>query len=128
MEKVALYLVPCSDCNFVYIGQLKQNLRSRLVEHMFAIKNQELKKFVYDQSTFHFYDVKERIRVAAKVRLLLVIRLAVRFCTILLANILMELVHLIDLSSSRVLQTEVHCSKRLTSKAWCIYFYPHVLN
>ena len=36
--------VACSKCNFVYIGQTKQDLNSRLAEHKLVIKNQEPEK------------------------------------------------------------------------------------
>ena len=40
-EKFCLvYQVPCRDCSFVYIGQTKHDLKSRLDEHKKAIKNQ----------------------------------------------------------------------------------------
>ena len=40
-EKSCLvYQVPCLDCSFVYIGQTKRDLKSRLDEHKRAIKNQ----------------------------------------------------------------------------------------
>ena len=40
-EKSCLvYQVPCRDCSFVYIGQTKHDLKSRLAEHKRAIKNQ----------------------------------------------------------------------------------------
>ena len=40
-EKCCLvYQVPCRDCSFVYIGQTKRDLKSRLDEHKRAIKNQ----------------------------------------------------------------------------------------
>ena len=40
-EKSCLvYQVPCRDCSFVYIGQTKRDLQSRLDEHKKAIKNQ----------------------------------------------------------------------------------------
>ena len=40
-EKSCLvYQVPCRDCSFVYIGQTKRDLKSRLDEHKRAIKNQ----------------------------------------------------------------------------------------
>ena len=40
-EKSCLvYLVSCRDCSFVYIGQTKRDLKSRLNEHKRAIKNQ----------------------------------------------------------------------------------------
>ena len=44
-EKSCLvYQVPSFDCNFVYIGQTKRNLKFRLTEHKLVIKNQELEK------------------------------------------------------------------------------------
>ena len=44
-EKSCLvYLVPCFDCDFVYIGQTNWDLKSRLAEHKLAIKNQEPEK------------------------------------------------------------------------------------
>ena len=36
-KSCVVYQVPCSDCNFVYIGQTKRNLKSRLSEHKLAI-------------------------------------------------------------------------------------------
>ena len=40
-EKYCLvYQVPCRDCSFVYIGQMKRDLKSRLDEHKRVIKNQ----------------------------------------------------------------------------------------
>ena len=44
-EKSCLvYLVPCHDCDFVYIGQTKRDLKSRLSEHKRAIKYQRPEK------------------------------------------------------------------------------------
>ena len=44
-EKSCLvYQVPYFDCDFVYIGQTKRDLKSRLAEHKLAIKNQEPEK------------------------------------------------------------------------------------
>ena len=44
-EKSCLvYQVPCFDCDFVYIGQTKRDLKSRLAEHKLAIRNQEPEK------------------------------------------------------------------------------------
>ena len=43
-ESCVVYQVRCSDCNFVYIGQTKRDLKSRLAEHKLAIKNQEPEK------------------------------------------------------------------------------------
>ena len=39
-----VYQVPCFDCDFVYIGQTKRDLKSRLAEHKLAIRNQEPEK------------------------------------------------------------------------------------
>ena len=44
-EKSCLvHQAPCFDCDFVYIGQTKRDLKSRLAEHKLAIRNQEPKK------------------------------------------------------------------------------------
>ena len=39
-----IYHVPCHDCPFVYIGQTKRDLKSRLSEHKRAIKYQRPEK------------------------------------------------------------------------------------
>ena len=39
-----IYQVPCHDCPFVYIGQTKRDLQSRLSEHKRAIKYQRPEK------------------------------------------------------------------------------------
>ena len=39
-----VYQVPCHDCPFVYIGQTKRDLKSRLLEHKRAIKYQRPEK------------------------------------------------------------------------------------
>ena len=39
-----IYQVPCSNCEFVYIGQTKRDLKTRLSEHKRAIKNQNPEK------------------------------------------------------------------------------------
>ena len=36
-----VYEIPCNDCDFVYIGQTKRNLNTRLKEHQRAIKQQK---------------------------------------------------------------------------------------
>ena len=36
-----IYEIPCLDCNFVYIGQTKRGLKSRLAEHKRATLNQK---------------------------------------------------------------------------------------
>ena len=40
-----VYEVPCKDCDFVYVGQIKRDLNFRLKEHRRAIKQQKPKKF-----------------------------------------------------------------------------------
>ena len=37
-----VYEVPCKDCDFVYVGQTKRGLNSRLKEHQSAITQQKL--------------------------------------------------------------------------------------
>ena len=39
-----IYQVPCHDCLFVYIGQTKEDLKSRLSEHNIVIKYQKPEK------------------------------------------------------------------------------------
>ena len=39
-----MYKIPCADCEFVYIGQTKRDLKSRIAEHKRAVKNQEPEK------------------------------------------------------------------------------------
>ena len=47
-EKICVvYQVPCSDCNFVYIGQTKRDLKSRLAEHKLAIKTKNRKNLFF---------------------------------------------------------------------------------
>ena len=36
-----VYEVPCKDCDFVYVGQTKRDLNSRLKEHQRVIKQQK---------------------------------------------------------------------------------------
>ena len=44
-EKSCLvYQVPCKDCSFIYIGQTKRDLKSRVSEHQRAIKFQHPEK------------------------------------------------------------------------------------
>ena len=43
-KSCAVYQVPCSDCTYVYFGQTKRDLKSRLAEHKLAFKNQEPEK------------------------------------------------------------------------------------
>ena len=37
----SIYEIPCLDCNFVFIGQTKRGLKSRLAEHKRATLNQK---------------------------------------------------------------------------------------
>ena len=90
-KSCVVYQVPCSDCNFVYIGQTKRDLKSRLAEHKLAIKNQEPEKSALCEHYMRFD-------------------------------------HLIDWNNSKILKTEAHYSKRLTSEAWFINPHPHVMN
>ena len=91
-EKSCLvYQVPCFDCDFVYIGQIKRNLKSRLAEHKLAIRNQEPEKSALCEHSIQFD-------------------------------------HLINWNNSKVLKTEAHYSKRLTSEAWFINSHPDVMN
>ena len=54
-EKSCLvYQVPCFDCDFVYIGQTKRDLKSRLAEHKLAIRNQEPEKSALCEHSIQF--------------------------------------------------------------------------
>ena len=54
-EKSCLvYQVSCYDCNFVYIGQTKRDLKSRLAEHKLAMRNQEQEKSALCEHSFQF--------------------------------------------------------------------------
>ena len=86
-----VYKVPCSDRDFVYIGQIKRDRSHRLAEHKLAIKIQELEKSALYEHSIQFN-------------------------------------HLIDWNNLRVLKTEAHYSKRLTSEAWFINSHHHVMN
>ena len=39
-----VYKIPCADCEFVYVGQTKRDLKSRVAEHKRAVKNVEPEK------------------------------------------------------------------------------------
>ena len=39
-----IYKIPCADCEFVYVGQTKRDLKSRVAEHKRAVKNAEPEK------------------------------------------------------------------------------------
>ena len=39
-----VYKIPCADCEFVYVGQTKRDLKSRVAEHKRAVKNAEPEK------------------------------------------------------------------------------------
>ena len=49
-----MYQVSCFNCDFVYIGQTKQDLKSRLAEPKFAIKNQEPAKSALCEHSIQF--------------------------------------------------------------------------
>ena len=53
-KSCVVYQVPCSDCNFVYIGRTKRDLKSRLAEHKLAIKNHEPEKSVLSERYMRF--------------------------------------------------------------------------
>ena len=54
-EKSCLvYEVPCFDCDFVYIGQTKRDLKSRLADHKLAIRNQEPEKSALCEHSIQF--------------------------------------------------------------------------
>ena len=39
-----IYKIPCNDCEFSYIGQTKRDLKTRILEHQRAIRNQQPEK------------------------------------------------------------------------------------
>ena len=54
-EKSCLvYQVSCFDCYFVYFGQTKRDLKSRLAEHKLAINNQEPEKSALCEHSMQF--------------------------------------------------------------------------
>ena len=53
-KSCVVYRVPYSDYNFVYIGQTKRDLKSRLLEHKLAIKKQEPEKSVLCEHDMRF--------------------------------------------------------------------------
>ena len=42
-----VYKIPCADCEFVYVGQTKRDLKSRVAEHKRAVKNAGQKNPLY---------------------------------------------------------------------------------
>ena len=59
-----VYQVPCFDCNFVYIGQAKWDIKSRSAEHKFVIKIQELEKSALCEHFIlfdHLIDMQQKI-------------------------------------------------------------------
>ena len=40
-----VFEVPCKDCDFVYVGQIKRDLNSQFKEHQRAIKQQKIRQF-----------------------------------------------------------------------------------
>ena len=43
-ESCLIYKIPCNDCEFSYIGQTKRDLKTRILEHQRAIRNQQPEK------------------------------------------------------------------------------------
>ena len=43
-----VYKIPCADCEFVYVGQTKRDLKSRVAEHKRAVKNAEPEKSAFN--------------------------------------------------------------------------------
>ena len=39
-----VFEIPCADCEFVYVGQTKRDLKSRVAEHKRSVKNAEPEK------------------------------------------------------------------------------------
>ena len=54
LRKNLVYQVPCFNCDFVYIGQAKRDLKSRLAEHKLAIKNQGPEKSALREHSIQF--------------------------------------------------------------------------
>ena len=60
-----------------------------------------------------------------------ILRFRRSFCCIVrdvLCEHYMRFDHLIDWNNLKILKTEAHYSKRLTSEAWFINSHPHVMN
>ena len=55
-----VYQVPSFDCDFVYIGQTKRDLKSRLAEHKLAIRNQEPEKSALCEHSIQFDHLIDR--------------------------------------------------------------------
>ena len=53
-KSCVVYQVPCSDLNFVYIGQTERDLKLCLAEHKWAIKNQEPEKIALCEHYIQF--------------------------------------------------------------------------
>ena len=53
-QSCLIYLVPCLNCEFIYIGQTKRDLKTRLSEHKRAIKFQRPEKSALCQHTIVF--------------------------------------------------------------------------
>ena len=45
MKKGIVYMVPCGDCEHMYIGKTGRNLKEGLKEHQYAVKKEKLKKW-----------------------------------------------------------------------------------
>ena len=44
IDDLLKYKIPCANCEFVYVGQTKRDLKSRVAEHKRAVKNAEPEK------------------------------------------------------------------------------------
>ena len=40
-SKNLIYKIPCNDCELSYVGQTKRDLKTRILEHQRAIRNQQ---------------------------------------------------------------------------------------
>ena len=50
--------MPCDDCEFSYIGQNKRDLKTRILEHQRAVRNQQTKKSIFrEHSLIHSYRI-----------------------------------------------------------------------
>ena len=49
-----VYKIPCADCEFVYVGQTKRDLKSRVAEHIRAAKNAEPEKSAFREHLMLF--------------------------------------------------------------------------
>ena len=94
-----VYQVPCQDCGFVYIGQTKRDLKSRISEHLRAIQYQRP-----DKSTLCEHSI------------------SLKFKSYII------IICIINWSNVEVLKTETDYSKRLFAESWFINEKPEVMN